>query len=165
VTNASSDSVRPAAALPVESFSTLLSKEIERSRRYYRGFALMRVEWAGERRPERTRSRAVASEKTLGAPAPQDPGPAEWMQALSQSLRRADVLARAPEGALYILLPETPASGIGVVRRRIEDLLSGAGCDAVGREESAPVILEAAYPRDGETPGELLEALSHHEPR
>ena len=131
-----------APALPSASFGPLLAKEIERSRRYYRGFGLLRV------RP---------------AERPSGEGPQrQWVEAVTRSVRRADLLALAPGGGFYILLPETPASGVPTVSRRIEKALGQA--PGLGAERPPVVITHAAYPRDGETAGELLEALIEEAP-
>jgi hypothetical protein len=75
---------------------------------------------------------------------------------VARSLRAADLVTSAPGGGLFVLLPETPASAIAVVSRRIGDVLAGAGSLA----SPALEIREAAFPRDGETPAELLDALA-----
>jgi hypothetical protein len=119
--------------MPLESFETILGKEIERSRRYYRGFGIMRVRAAVERATE-------------------------WQRIVPGIVRRADLVAADPAGTLYILLPETPASGMPAVTRRLEEAL--AQSDVFTPPEGVtPEISQAAYPRDGETAGELLGAL------
>ncbi len=141
----------PAAApgaLPLESFETLLSKEIERSRRYYRGFGLMRL-------LPLTPGQAESVDSTYGAGADVPP---VWLDVVPRLMRRADVVARAPEGGLYILLPETPASGMPAVSRRLAEALSETERTA-SEPAVVPLISEAAYPRDGETTGDLLGAL------
>jgi hypothetical protein len=127
------------AGIPSGGFTTLLSKEIERSRRYYRGFGLLRVRWASARR-----ARVRGGGESAAA------------EAVARSLRRADLVAPAPGGGLFILLPETPASGVPVVSRRVEEVLARARAG----EESSPQVSQAAYPRDGESAGELLSAVS-----
>ncbi len=125
---------RPAEPEPAApSFTALLSQEIERSRRYYRGFGLLRVRWT-----------SAHSGTAL-------------LDATARAVRRADLVAPAPGGGLYVLLPETPASGMAVVSRRLEEELR--------RAWKRPLQIEqAAYPRDGETPGELLGALAEGSP-
>jgi hypothetical protein len=141
----------PAAFLPV-SFATLLSKEIERSRRYYRGFGLVRVSWPSASRPARIHpERQRATSEASGT----SPESATLAEAVARSLRRADLITSGPGGGLFVLLPETPASAIGVVSRRIEDVLGRARAGSPQR----PEIREAAFPRDGETPDALIEAL------
>jgi hypothetical protein len=138
----------PELALPSESFSTLLVKEIERSRRYYRGFGLVRVRW----NPARTEQDRFDGRREPASRPTERGLVALLVEAVARTVRRADVVAPAPSGGLYVLLPETPASGIPVVSRRIGEVL----------QSQSPQLLEigqAAYPRDGETSGELLEAL------
>lgn len=140
-----------AAFLPV-SFATLLSKEIERSRRYYRGFGLVRVSWPAASRPARPRPERVRATSDTAEPAGEG-GP--LVEAVARSLRRADLVTSAPGEGLFVLLPETPASAIAVVSRRIGEVLGRVDPFA----PHAPEIREAAFPRDGETPAELIDAL------
>jgi hypothetical protein len=141
-----------AAFLPV-SFATLLSKELERSRRYYKGFGLVRVSWPPGSRPTRSRPERGRGAVSASGARRED---APLAEAVARSLRAADLVTSAPGGGLFVLLPETPASAIAVVSRRIGDVLAGAGSLA----SPALEIREAAFPRDGETPAELLDALA-----
>lgn len=112
---------------------------------------------------------ATSPSEREGAAAAEDeaPGeagvPAEWLKSISLLLRRADILAHEPEGGLFVLLPETPASGVAVVSRRLEEALA-QGETRGSVTGPAPAICQAAYPRDGETAGELLSALSVRTP-
>lgn len=162
------------AELPIESFEQLLDKEIERSRRYYRGFGLVRlrpqpqVEAAGAAAPEgatadgggrrgaRSGPRRAAEPGAQHEPPREGGIPTRWLDVIPRIMRRADLLVRAPGEGLYILLPETPASGIPAVSRRLEEALSPRDPST----RPAPRISQAAYPRDGETAGELLGALA-----
>lgn len=151
------------SAFPTESFGILLAKEIQRSRRYYRGFGLLRVRAGSRPEPRADRERRRQAHLADVAGVGTEDVPPEWIEAIPRMLRSADVVARAPEGGLYVLLPETPASGVPAITRRLEDAL-GASQPPPAPGSSAPVIRHAAYPRDGETAGELLEALSQEPP-
>lgn len=115
-------------------FWHLLQKEVERSRRYYRSFGLVRLD------------------ATDGPSAATNPVAREWTRRVSELLRRADVVAAAPHGVLYILLPETPPSTLPLIARRLREALQGSA-------GAAPVIRQAAFPRDGDSAPELLGSL------
>jgi hypothetical protein len=144
--------------LTVESFGPVLAKEVERARRYYRGFGLMCVRLE---RPEPPAGGATWAAEAREAGKPRTAGgaiPARWLKSICRVVRRADLVARAPGGGVYILLPETPASGIAHVNRRLEEVLAQG--DAFSEPARASLLIsQAAYPRDGETPDELLDAL------
>lgn len=108
---------------------------------------------------------AASPSEREGAAAAEDDAPgeagvaAEWLKSISPLLRRADILAHEPAGDLFILLPETPASGVAVVSLRLEEALAQGETPGTAAGPP-PAICQAAYPRDGETAGELLSALS-----
>lgn len=113
-------------------FWHLLEKEVERSRRYYRSFGLVRLDAAGD-----------GSRRAI---------PLEWARRVTALLRRADVVTPTPTGVLYILLPETPPSTLPLIARRIRDALGPIS-------GTSPQIRQAAFPRDGDSAPELLGAL------
>jgi hypothetical protein len=134
----SKDSPDSLGAEPVD-FWYLLHKEVERSRRYYRSFGLVRVDASGP--------------SAGGGSVPGD-----WLELVPQLLRRADLVAPAANGVLYVLLPETPASCLPVIARRVREALQTRSSAAA---HAMPRVWHAAFPRDGDTGVELLGSLQH----
>ncbi|MFN2433565.1 MAG: hypothetical protein ABR599_12270 [Gemmatimonadota bacterium] len=139
---------------PPAAFERLLEKEVERSRRYYRAFALVLVEPAG-----RGPSPSLVGPAPAPPPGHEERAPDDWVARIPSVLRRADVVQAVPGGAVYVLLPETPASCLPIVTRRVEKALVTAGA-AASHREGGIVLRQAAFPRDGDTARDLLRALA-----
>jgi hypothetical protein len=81
----------------------------------------------------------------------------ELTDALLESVRDSDVVARVEDEELYVLLPETGLLGALACRRRIVSRLAAAGgpASSLGLD---PVVGVAVYPSDGLDLGRLLRA-------
>jgi two-component system cell cycle response regulator len=122
-------------------FTDYASKEIDKARRYGRGFSL--VVFGLDGLPH-LRARAGADQARAAVRA--------YTRALSRVLRESDVLARVAEQEFFLLLPETDAFGAQVfLRRALASVRDSAELRAV--EQIAPVLVQggaASFPSDGE---------------
>lgn len=120
-------------ARPLETAMPELQSELARSRRYERPLSLMVV------RPD-------SFDELIGD------GTAGWLRLtslLDDAIRETDLLLQTT-GRFIIVSPETDAGDLGIVRRRIRDLLGTAGIEAS--------ISVASFPEDGSTFDALLQS-------
>ena len=122
-------------------FTDYASKEIDKARRYGRGFSLLVFGLDGlpylRARTGADQARAAVRSCT---------------RALTRLLRESDVLAKVAEQEFLLLLPETDAFGAQVfLRRALASVRDSAELRAL--EQTAPVLLQggaASFPSDGE---------------
>ena len=123
-------------------------KECHKARRYGRQFStgLIAVDNLDRARREAPRRLYRAGMNALAA-------------AVCRAAREADILARADEGELQVLLPETDHFGARTfLRRATEEIARDATVRAL--ERRVPLLLSmgiATYPRDGEDPEALAQ--------
>ena len=118
-------------------FVDVAGREIDRSRRHGRRFALATIGFAAD--DENVAERGVeVVERVLG------------------SVRATDVLARIDEGEFYLLLPETGGIGAHVCRRRVLGHLRGKNDDDLD-----VTIGVATYPHNGVDLSQLLRVAKH----
>ncbi len=118
-------------------FVDVAGREIDRSRRHGRRFALA----------------------TIGLRSDEDPAPQRGVEAVERVLgtvRATDVLARIDELEFYLLLPETGGIGGHVCRRRVLGHLRGKNDD-----ELDATIGVATYPHNGADLSHLLRVAKH----
>ena len=80
------------------------------------------------------------------------------MGVIAKLARDSDVVSRASENELYVILPETDRFGMMMFERRVEDAVRAF--DERSDETRAPSVIamgSATYPRDGQDFDELLE--------
>jgi GGDEF domain-containing protein len=118
-------------------FVDVAGREIGRSRRHGRRFALATIGLAGDQVAVVERGVEVV-ERVLG------------------SVRATDVVARIDEGEFYLLLPETGGIGAHVCRRRVLGALRGRGDDDLD-----VTIGVATYPHNGVDLSQLLRVAKH----
>jgi two-component system, cell cycle response regulator len=130
-------------------FTDVATKEVDKARRYGRGFSLL--SFALEGLPH-LRARAGAEQARAAVRA--------TTRALGRVLRESDVLAKVAEQEFLLLLPETDAFGAQVFLRRA--LAAGREAPELRAVEgAAPLQLTggaASFPRDGEDLDFLTEA-------
>jgi two-component system cell cycle response regulator len=130
-------------------FTDYASKEIDKARRYGRGFSLIVFGLDGllhlRARAGADQARAVVR---------------SCIRALTRVLRESDVLAKMAEQEFLLLLPETDAFGAQVfLRRALASVRDSAELRAV--EQISPVLLQggaSSFPSDGEEFDILLNA-------
>ena len=130
-------------------FTDVATKEVDKARRYARGFSLL--SFALDGLPHlRARAGAEAARAAVRA----------TTRALGRVLRESDVLAKVAEQEFLLLLPETDAFGAQVfLRRALAAAREAPELRAV--EGAAPLQLTggaASFPRDGEDLDFLTEA-------
>jgi GGDEF domain-containing protein len=130
-------------------FTDVATKEVDKARRYGRGFSLL--SFALEGLPH-LRARAGAEQARAAVRA--------TTRALGRVLRESDVLAKVAEQEFLLLLPETDAFGAQVfLRRALAAAREAPELRAV--DGAAPLQLTggaASFPRDGEDLDFLTEA-------
>jgi two-component system, cell cycle response regulator len=129
-------------------FTDFASKEMDKARRYGRGFSLLlfSLDNLGS-----LRSRFGPDEARTAARA--------VIRVLSTVLRESDVLARVSDQEFYLLLPETDAFGAVVFTRRALQAVREAP-EVQSIEARLPLSLMAGastFPRDGEDFDELVQ--------
>jgi diguanylate cyclase (GGDEF)-like protein len=125
-----------------------VEREIERSRRYRRGFCLLMMD-LDELKAINDRFGHHEGDLVLRGVA----------QAIRSSLRTIDVAARYGGDEFVALLPETDPSGAYVVAEKIRQVVSGLSVESNGsRIATSLSIGVVAYPEDGQTPDELMIA-------
>lgn len=130
-------------------FGDVAGREIARATRFDRSFALLTVSLDGMdavyrvmRREEIARFRRAIADAIL------------------ESVRAGDVLARVEDDEYFVLLPETGLLGANVVRRRVL-----ASCARVlegrdtGTARCEPIVGIASFPVDGEDLGQLVRKV------
>ncbi len=130
-------------------FTDVATKEVDKARRYGRGFSLLSFALDGlphlRARAGAEQARAVVRATT---------------RALGRVLRESDVLAKVAEQEFFLLLPETDAFGAQVFLRRALAAAREAP-ELRSIEGAAPLQLTggaASFPRDGEDLDFLTEA-------
>jgi diguanylate cyclase (GGDEF)-like protein len=122
-------------------FTDVATKEVDKARRYGRGFSLLSFALDGL---PHLRARAGAEQARTAVRA--------TTRALGRVLRESDVLAKVAEQEFLLLLPETDAFGAQVfLRRALAAAREAPELRAV--EGAAPLLLTggaASFPRDGE---------------
>jgi DNA-binding NarL/FixJ family response regulator/GGDEF domain-containing protein len=118
-------------------FVDVAGREIDRSRRHGRRFALATIGFSGEENNAPERGIEVV-ERVLG------------------TVRATDVLARIDELEFYLLLPETGGIGAHVCRRRVMGQLRGKNDDDLN-----VTIGVATYPHNGVDLSQLLRVAKH----
>ena len=122
-------------------FTDVATKEVDKARRYARGFSF--ISFALDGLPH-LRARAGAEQARAAVRA--------TTRALGRVLRESDVLAKVAEQEFLLLLPETDAFGAQVfLRRALAAAREAPELRAV--EGAAPLLLTggaASFPRDGE---------------
>ncbi|HMI71804.1 MAG TPA: hypothetical protein VK510_17540 [Solirubrobacteraceae bacterium] len=115
-------------------FSDPLGREIERSRRYRHAFTLIRVapEKAFDTQVRVPRSRRV------GRPGRRHHGPLDELAAALRACVRTGDVAWSEGAALYVLLPETDATGANAVVERFRRTARAVAGDADVRAASFP---------------------------
>ncbi len=137
---------RETAAYNLAYFADYAAKEAYKARRYGRVFSLLALRLDGLERLRDQLGPARAAQLARGV-----------ASSLAAVVRDSDVVARAAEDELYVLLPETDHLGAQIVGRRVqamvdaEGLLESAGAPAVGLS-----LGSATFPRDGQDFDELL---------
>jgi diguanylate cyclase (GGDEF)-like protein len=130
-------------------FTDVATKEVDKARRYGRGFSLLSFALDGL---PHLRARAGAEQARAAVRA--------TTRALGRVLRESDVLAKVAEQEFLLLLPETDAFGAQVfLRRALAAAREAPELRAV--EGAAPLQLTggaASFPRDGEDLDFLTEA-------
>jgi diguanylate cyclase (GGDEF)-like protein len=129
-------------------FTDVATKEVDKARRYGRGFSLLSFALDGL---PHLRARAGAEQARAAVRA--------TTRALGRVLRESDVLAKVAEQEFLLLLPETDAFGAQVfLRRALAAAREAPELRAV--EGAAPLQLTggaASFPRDGEDLDFLIE--------
>lgn len=119
-------------------FGDVAGREIDRAMRHGRRFSLLTVGL-----DEALDDPAVDPERALQRRR-------AFADAILESVRDSDVLARVEDDEFYLLLPETGLLGALACRRRIVQRLSSTVAEGV------PVVGVAVYPTDGTDLGRLL---------
>lgn len=138
---------RDTAAYNLSFFIDYSAKEVIKARRYGRVFSLLTVSLDGF---SRYREEHGAERATLLA--------RSSIAALSNVARDSDVIAKASENELYVLLPETDYLGALHFARRARTSLASEKPleDAEAGGWVTPVLGAATFPRDGSDLDELL---------
>ena len=130
-------------------FGDVAGREIDRAARHGRRFALMTLSLSGV---EELRAQLAPAAMTTIRRAVAD--------AVLESIRDSDVLARVEDDEFYLLLPETGLLGALGCRRRIVQRI--AALEDLRRVvpdiDLEPVVGIAVYPSDGSDLGRLLRA-------
>ena len=130
-------------------FTDVATKELDKARRYGRGFSLLSFALDGL---PHLRARAGAEQARAAVRA--------TTRALGRVLRESDVLAKVAEQEFLLLLPETDAFGAQVFLRRALAAAREAP-ELRSVEGSTPLLLTggaASFPRDGEDLDFLIAA-------
>jgi GGDEF domain-containing protein len=128
-------------------FVDVAGREIDKSRRHGRRFALATIGIEGE----------AESFRDL----PRDPS-VETAERVLGAVRDTDVLARVDEHEFYLLLPETGGTGAHTCRRRVVRKLGGPGGLRRGPTPAVEVSMGVAtYPHDGADLSTLLRVAKH----
>ena len=129
-------------------FTDLATKEMDKARRYGRGFSLLLFSLDN-----------LGALKSRFGPDEARAAIREVIRVFARVLRDSDVLARVSDQEFYLLLPETDAFGAVVfTRRALEAVRTAEEIQAL--EARAPLSLMAGastYPRDGEDFDELVQ--------
>lgn len=126
-------------------FGDVAGREIDRAARHGRRFALLTLGFDGIEalRASCAREELLDIRRTL-------------TDAVLESIRDSDVLARVEDEELYALLPETGMLGALATRRRVRQRLLELPAMRVGESSLEPVVGLAVYPFDGADLGKLL---------
>ncbi len=138
---------RDTAAYNLSYFSDYASKEIYKARRYGRAFSLLTFSIDNLAQIRLRLGAAEARRATRGI-----------IRALSRIVRDSDVIAKASDGELYLLLPETDYFGALMFARRAAAAVREQP-DVRAVEERLPLAFvggAATFPKDGEDFDELV---------
>ncbi len=139
---------RDTSAYNLSYFTDYASKEIDKARRYGRGFSLISLSID---HLSQARQRAGAAAARAAARA--------VVRAISQRVRDSDVLAKANDQELYLLLPETDFFGATLFLRSALVAIA-AEPEVLELEARVPLGITggaASFPHDGEDFDELLK--------
>ena len=125
-----------------------VEREIERSRRYRRGFCLLMMDLDGLKAINDHYGHYEGDVVLRGV-----------AQAIRSSLRTIDVAARYGGDEFVALLPETDPTGAYVVAEKIRQVVAGLSYEGGGGRVSTSISIGVvAFPEDGETADELMIA-------
>jgi diguanylate cyclase (GGDEF)-like protein len=125
-----------------------VEREIERARRYRRGFCLLMMDLDGLKTINDHFGHYEGDIILRGV-----------AQAIRSSLRTIDVAARYGGDEFVALLPETDPSGAYVVAEKIRQVVAGLTYENGGRQINTSLSIGVvSFPEDGETPDELTIA-------
>jgi two-component system, cell cycle response regulator len=129
-------------------FTDLATKEMDKARRYARGFSLLLVSLDN-----------LGSLKSRFGPDEARAATRAVLRVLSTVLRDSDVLARVSDQEFYLLLPETDAFGAVVfTRRALQAVHESPEVQALeARLPLSLVVGSGTFPRDGEDFDELVQ--------
>ena len=123
-------------------------REIERSRRYRRGFCLLMMDLDGLKAINDHFGHHQGDAVLRGV-----------AQAIRSSLRTIDVAARYGGDEFVALLPETDPTGAYVVAEKIRQVVSGLTYEEAGQRITTSLSIGVvSFPEDGETADELMIA-------
>jgi diguanylate cyclase (GGDEF)-like protein len=125
-----------------------VEREIERARRYRRGFCLLMMDLDGLKAINDLHGHYEGDIVLRGV-----------AQAIRTSLRTIDVAARYGGDEFVALLPETDPSGAYVVAEKIRQVVAALSYEEAGRKITTSLSIGVvSFPEDGETADELTIA-------